>query len=298
MRRRRLPALERERLELPDGDFLDVCWTRDQGGPLVAVFHGLEGGLASHYVAPLLRVLEGAGWQAALMLFRGCSGEPNRLDRSYHSGETGDPAYFLDLLARRRPGSRLAAVGFSLGGNALLKYLGERGTDTPLAAAVAVSVPFELAAGAQRLERGMSRLYQRHLLGHLRAKIAAKFRRRAAPPGLVDLDRLGSLNTFRLFDDAVTAPLHGFAGVDDYYRRCSSRGFLPGIRIPTLVIHALDDPFLTPAAIPSASELPGTVTLELSPSGGHVGFVGGAVPGLAEYWLDRRIPEFLRDHLQ
>lgn len=286
-----------ETLELHDGDFVDLCWTNPGRGPIVAVFHGLEGGIGSHYARGILAAIQNAGWQGVFMHFRGCSRRLNRLPRSYHSGDTGDIAFLLNALRGRFPDARLAAVGFSLGGNALLKYLGEAPGRKILSAAAAVSVPFDLAAGADRLSRGFSRLYQRHLLRRLQNKIIDKFKSTAVPalPGV--RNGIRSLNTFRRFDDAVTAPLHGFAGVNDYYLRSSCRGYLRGIEVPTLIIHARDDPFLTAAAIPDAPELANCVTVELCGSGGHVGFVGGRTPWAPRYWLEQRIPEFLREHL-
>lgn len=292
-RRRRMPVFTWERVELPDGDFLDLAWC-GSGPNICIVLHGLEGCYQSHYAPGLMQALSRAGWRVVMLHFRGCSGEPNRLDRSYHSGETGDLAYVLKLLAEREQPAALTAVGFSLGGNVLLKYLGETGTAAKLHAACAVSVPFDLAIGALRLERGLSRLYQWWLIQSLQRKIRTKFSQRDCP---LELDRLKHHNTFRKFDTAVTAPLHGFRDADDYYRRCSSRPFLKSITVPTLILHALDDPFLGPMGVPDADELAPTVRLELSRQGGHVGFVGGRLPWQAEYWLDQRISDFFIHYL-
>jgi predicted alpha/beta-fold hydrolase len=303
---RRTPriACTQERLELPDGDFVDLVHAGHPAGPTVLVLHGLEGSLHSPYALGMLAAIAAAGWHAVLLHFRGCSGVPNRRARSYHSGDTGDIAFLLDRLARAGDGDPLwrgkrakglAAVGFSLGGNALLKYLGERGGAAPLCAAVAVSVPFQLADAADRLARGFSRLYQWRLLRSLKAKVRAK---RALLDGLIDTRTVADLATFRAFDDAVTAPLHGFAGVDDYYARSSSRGYLRRIERPTLILHARDDPFMTPAAIPRSDELSDRVELELLGHGGHVGFVAGAVPWRPRYWAEQRIVGFLSEHLE
>lgn len=295
-RRWRRIDLRRERLELPDGDFLDLDWiTGADSGPIVLVLHGLEGSSRSGYAGGMLRAIQARGWRALVMHFRGCSGEPNRLPRSYHSGETGDLAYMVGVMRLRFPGVSLAVVGYSLGGNVLLKWLGETGAGNPLAAAVAVSVPFELHKAAWRLERGLSRLYQWKLLRSLRHRTAAKFSCMSCPVPLGDLSLLTS---FRAFDDRVTGPLHGFQGADDYYARSSSRQYLPGIRIPTLIVHALDDPFMTSDAVPKLSELATATCLELSQHGGHVGFLSGRFPWKAEYWLERRIPEFLAGHVR
>jgi hypothetical protein len=199
----------------------------------------------------------------------------------------------VDWLREREPTTLLAAVGYSLGGNALLKWLGETGADAPLHAAVAVSVPFMLDSTARRLRAGGSRLYQNHLLRALKRSYRHKFRRRLDGP--VTLTELRALRDFYAFDDRITAPLHGYADVHDYYARASCRPYLRCIRIPTLILHALDDPFMGPEAAPTADELSPSVRLEISPHGGHVGFVGGRWPWRAEYWLERRISEFLAE---
>ncbi len=288
------PHTRRERLELPDGDFVDLDWSGDGQGAIVVILHGLEGSLESRYAAGLLKALAQRGWRGVLMYFRGCSGVCNRLPRGYHSGDTGDMAYLFQTLRRREPATPLAAVGYSLGGNALLKYLGETGTAALPDAAIAVSVPFLLEQSARRLERGFSRIYQRHLIDSLKHKIRLKFETMPCP---LDLPPLHRLKTFHAFDDAVTAPLHGFSGADDYYSRASSRQYLGGIRKPTLILHALDDPFMYPRSVPSEEELPEVVSLELSRHGGHVGFVSGTIPWRPRYWLEERIPAWLEDKL-
>lgn len=289
-RRRRPPPLRRERIEMADGDFIDVDWAPQHPGPLVVLLHGLEGSVRSHYAAGLMHSLDHCGLQVAMLNFRGCSGEPNRLPRSYHSGETGDIDTLLLRLQQRFPLRPLFAVGISLGGNVLLKWLGENPAQDIVSQAIAVSVPFELDKAADRLQSGVSRLYQYHLLRKLRASARAKAARMAFP---VPAEQLDSLTTFRAFDDKVTAPLHGFHGVDDYYSRSSSRQFLAHIHTPTVILHARDDPFMTAAAIPGAAELGPGVTLELSEHGGHVGFISGQWPWRARYWLDQRICEVL-----
>jgi predicted alpha/beta-fold hydrolase len=261
----------------------------DGGGPTVLVIHGLEGDLDSHYAGRTLAALAGAGFRPAFMFLRGRSGEPNRLSRSYHSGASEDLAAVLDHLAAARGEPAFAAVGFSLGGNLLLKYLGE--TPRPrLRAAVAVSVPFVLRDAMLRLNVGISRVYRRHLLGRLKASYRRKFAHRPAPHD-VDLDAIADLFDY---DDRITAPLNGFAGAEDYYARSSCRQFLRHIRTPTLILHAEDDPFMFRHSIPAAAELGPAVTLELSAHGGHVGFVGGALPWRPRWWLPERIVGFLR----
>jgi len=295
VRRTPLPPLVHEEFTLPDGDFVDLHRSPGTHGPIVVLFHGLEGSLYSHYARGLIAAVTERGWRCVFMHFRGCGGRHNRLPRSYHSGDTGDIGCLLRTLAERETGVSLAAIGISLGGNALLKYLGEGDVPVSLRAAVAVSVPLVLADGAERLNRGFSRVYERHLLGRLRRKFRDKYRGRAAPVPVADLE---SLDSFRKFDGVITAPLHGFHDAEDYYARSSSRQFLGRIRTPTLIIQAGDDPFLTPAALPGAEELADCVRMELSRHGGHVGFVGGRWPWRPEYWLDRRVPGFLADHLE
>jgi predicted alpha/beta-fold hydrolase len=293
------PVLRRQRLELPDGDFLDLDWgdAAKPEQPLVLVLHGLEGSARSPYVRALAWHLEGIGMQALIVHFRGCSGVPNRLMRSYHSGETGDLDLLMRWLRRRWPHRAIGVVGYSLGGNVLLKWLGEHGTAARVEAAVAVSVPMDLAVCAERMQSGMSRLYCWRLVRSLKAKVLRKFRDRSGP---LDLARVRRARGFREFDDAVTAPLHGFTSAEDYYRRSSSCAWLAGIRRPTLILHAADDPFMTPAVLPPAGDtLPAELTLELSAHGGHVGFVAsrgplGLLPG---YWLEARIGAFLRQQL-
>lgn len=291
--RPRLP-LRRERIELPDGDFLDIDWSLANKGPIVLLLHGLQGSSRSHYARGLGRSFERAGWRTAVMHFRGCSGEPNRLARSYHSGDTGDVAYVARLLQQRYPRTLLAAVGVSLGGNVLLKWLGETGNANPLAAAVAVSVPFLLNRAADRLETGFARVYQWELLFALCRALKVKRRRVSVP---LAIEKLSRLKTIRNFDDHVTAPLHGFRDSAHYYTESSSRQLLSTIRVPTLMIQARDDPFMTPDVIPDPTELSSSTRLEVYPHGGHVGFVGGIWPWLPRYYLEERVPEFLRTFL-
>ncbi|MBV5275610.1 MAG: hydrolase [Lamprocystis purpurea] len=287
--------LTRRRIELADGDFIDLA-VGGGSGPRVLVIHGLEGDLQSHYAGSLLDALSRAGYQPLFMYLRGCSGEPNRLARSYHSGASEDLHEVLTRLAQDPEGFPLAAIGFSLGGNLLLKYLGERGGETGdsaplLGAGIAVSAPFVLRDAMLRLDLGASRFYRRYLVDKLKQAFRRKF---AALPCPLDLD-IESIHSFNQFDDQVTAPLCGFAGVFDYYTRASCRQFLPRITTPTLIIHAQDDPFMFPSTVPFAHELGPGVTLELTRHGGHVGFVAGNRPWRPVYWVEGRILEFLRD---
>lgn len=279
-------AIRRERIELPDGDFVDADWTTGSEGPIVILLHGLEGSRESRYAAWTLKRLHDAGYRGVLLHFRGCSGEPNRQANGYHSGHTADFDHFVRELQKREPKAPLAAVGYSLGGNALLKWLGEHAGERVLETAVAVSVPFRLDICADAINRGFARVYQKHLIARMRRSAARKLDRIRASGLDPDLARI---RTFREFDAALTAPLHGFRDADDYYARSSSVHFLAGITTPTLILHALDDPFMTPAIVPLESELSPAVTLELSEGGGHVGFVGGRWPWRPVYWLEERL---------
>jgi hypothetical protein len=289
-RARKAPPLTRERVELPDGDFVDLDWTRQTDGMVVLILHGLGGSIDSHYTGGMLSALSRDGYTAALMYFRGCSGEPNRLSRSYHSGETGDLDFIIRHILRLQPEKKVAVIGYSLGGNVLLKWLGEQGAAAPATTAVTISVPFDLNSAALKLEQGLSQIYQKHLLQRLRESVVTRSRLHAMP---FPVERLGELRTFRQFDHAITAPLHDFNGVDDYYERSSSKQFLKRIAIPTLVLQAKDDPFLPETALPVAAELSNTVTLEVSRRGGHVGFITGLHPLQPAYWLEQRILQHL-----
>lgn len=285
---------QRERLELPDGDFLDLDWVGQRTGPIVVVLHGLGGSSTAPYVQGMLSAIVAHGWRGVSVNFRGCSGEPNRLPRSYHSGETGDIRYIMAELSRREPQSPLFAVGYSLGGNVLIKYLGETGTENPLLGAVAISVPFELQKVVTHLNRGAARIYQWWLLRSLRADTQQKFQQIQAP---IELGNVKKLRTFWEFDSQITAPLHGFSDVHDYYRQASSRQYLSKIAVPTLILQARDDPFVPADALPKPQELSPAVKLELTAKGGHVGFVTGKLPWQPKYWLEHRVVRYLQGYL-
>ena len=288
--RRQIPlTLTEEVLELPDGDFVELSWTPStESGPIIALFHGLEGSVESGYAQGVLKVVRDLGWQGVLMHFRTCGKKGNRLPRWYHSGDSPDIDYFIEVLRTRYPDRPLGAFGVSLGGNALLKYLGEKGDKSPLSAAMAVSVPFDLANTAQHLTTGFSRVYQRHLISLVRKKVLAKHKEMPLP---MDLEAFNQARKFYHVDN-MAAKLHGFDSADDYYDKASARQFLKVIKVPTLVLHSENDPFMTPEAIPSQSELSENVTLELTKKGGHVGFVYGKNPLKPKYWIDKRFREF------
>lgn len=290
------PGLTRERWETPDGDFIDLDFGPNPvpRSPLVVILHGLEGSTRRAYVRMAMAELLDQGVQPVGMNFRSCSGEPNRRPRFYHSGDTEDLAWVLAGLRRRFPHRQLGALGFSLGGNVLLKHLGELGDSqaNAIEAAAAISVPFDLVAGTRALESGrMGRIYTRYFLRSLRAKTQAK---QTLLEGLVDLKRILAARSLREFDDAATAPLHGFPDAWTYYRESSASGFLDRIRTPTLLLQATDDPFLPGEALPRrAIEANPWLVDGIQSSGGHVGFVemrGGVRP---TFWAEQEAARYL-----
>jgi predicted alpha/beta-fold hydrolase len=299
------PRALRERWELPDGDFLDLDWFTPppaaraapgapRGDAVLVVCHGLEGSSRAPYVRGLVGMALAAGLPALALNFRGCSGEPNRLARFYHSGETGDLARLVERLAAERPGRPILLAGFSLGGNVVVKYLGERGDAVPaeVRGAAAISVPFDLERCARAIDGPgfWSWVYRERFMRRLRRKAAAKARRY---PGAFDARRAAAAATFAEFDAAVTAPLHGFAGAEDYWRASSAGRFLAGVRRPLLAIASLDDPIVPAEALPLAEAARNPhVTLEPVRAGGHVAFVSGW-PFWPSFWAERRAVEFL-----
>ncbi|MBI4756003.1 MAG: hydrolase [Betaproteobacteria bacterium] len=289
----RPPPTRRQRWDTPDGDFIDVDFLAGAAAdaPLVVLFHGLEGSVRSHYARALLRHAATLGWQAAVVHFRGCSGVPNLLPRAYHSGDWQEIDWILRRLRELFPGVPRLAVGVSLGGNALLKWLGQMEEDARgvVDAACAVCAPLDLTASGRALEQGFARIYTRHFLVSLKRNALAKLERH---PGLFDRERVLAARTLYQFDDVVTAPLHGFRNATDYWTRASSRPCLGGIRVPTLLLNALNDPFLPVWALPCEREVSSMVVREFPAEGGHVGFVRGAPPGRLD-WLPRRMARFL-----
>lgn len=287
--------LERERLELPDGDFIDIdWWGREQTGPIVMILHGFEGSINSHYAKGMLQAIHQQGWRGMFMHFRGCSGEPNRLARGYHSGETADVDYVVKTIVERENNPDMAAIGYSLGGNILLKWLGETGRRNPLTAAIAISVPFDLHKAAKRIDSGFSWFYQWYLVRCAVFRLLQKFEHVPAP---FDTSTLTHVDGIRELDFKYTVPMHGFSSVEEYYTQTSSRPYLRHIRVPTLLLQAKDDPFMTEEVIPEKHELSPYIKLEVSETGGHVGFVSGTVPWKPQYWLEERVPQFLKIHL-
>jgi uncharacterized protein len=293
------PTFRRERWDTPDGDFIDLDFAPPPSGtdpertPIVLLLHGLEGSARRGYAIHTYDQLGRRGVRAVGLNFRSCSGEPNRTARFYHSGETEDIRYVIGRLRERFPAAPLGTVGFSLGGNAMLKYLGEEGTAgrEGVDAAAAISVPYDLDAGARHLDASpIGRFYARLFVKSLTAKADAKA---ALLDGHIDLERVRAARTFRDFDGAATAPLHGFACAEDYYARCSSSGFIADIRVPTLLLHAIDDPFIPRSAVPHGAIASNPfVTAVITSTGGHVGFIHGS-PWRPLYWAEEEAARFL-----
>lgn len=281
------PAVERLEIATPDDDFLELDVAEGPAGaPAVLLLHGLEGSSRRYYIVELTNHLSGLGCTVVAMNFRGCGSRLNRQRRFYHSGDTRDVQTVLRWMQGRFPGAALGAVGFSLGGNVLLKSLGEQGGNHPLQAAAAVSVPYHLKAGSLLLQKGVNRVYEYHFLRTLTAKLAQK--RNTYP----DLPRFRG-STLYDFDDQVTAPLHGFTSADDYYARCSSRAFLDGIGRPTLLVHSRADPICPVSRMPlQAIRQNESLHYVITRQGGHVGFCSRP-PG----WLSTAVGTFLGDYL-
>jgi predicted alpha/beta-fold hydrolase len=287
----------RERVSTPDGDFWDFDWLATSDGassaPLVVLFHGLEGNSASQYARALMAALGDLGWRGVIPHFRGCSGERNRLARAYHSGDHEEIDRMLAAIrARVQPGTVIHAAGISLGGSALLNWLGRQGgaAANMLTSAAAVSAPIDLTASGHDIDRGLNRIYAWHFLMTLKPKsrlLARQF------PTRVDETRVRRAYSMYDFDNAVTAPLHGFADTRDYWKRASSKPWLRQVTLPTLVLNAKNDPFIPGTSLPGPSEVSRSITLEQPEHGGHAGFLVGPFPGRIT-WLPQRLLQFFR----
>jgi uncharacterized protein len=303
-RSRRLVAFEREVLTTPDDDDLVLDHVAGPAGsPRVLLLHGLEGSAHSLHTQGLALLVARAGWRGTVLNFRSCARDPrdiehrlpNRRPRLYHSGETGDLDFVVRALVAREPATPLYGLGFSLGGAVLLKWLGEIGAASPIRAAATISVPYDLAAASRYLERPVGRIYSRHFTPRLKSKaldLLARFPRETAH---IDSDRIRLARTFRQFDECLTAPLHGFAGADDYYRRASALPFLSRVAIPTLCLSSEDDPFFPGDAVHRARDAASAdVRFEITSWGGHTGFVTGDWPWRPRYWAEERAVGWLR----
>lgn len=319
-----------ERLELPDGDFLDLAWVgretvehiediedienlegvehikpieqvetltrvKAKKTPIVLILNGLTGNINSFYVRRIMSLVSQKNYRGVLMRYRGTQGVPNRLARSYHSGETGDLHYIVNELKIREPNTPIIVIGYSLGGNIVLKWLGETGKDNPVQAAASVSVPFEVGKCSDQLDSGFSKIYQWSLLRELCRAYQNKFKQSHLFPLYKDITKL---KTLRDFDDTITAPLHGFKNAEDYYVQSSSRQYLSKIKVPSLIVHAQDDPFTPLHTIPKSTEVSPSVTYILTKQGGHLGFIAGKYPWKSEYWLDGILMKFIDSQLK
>lgn len=282
-----------------DGDFTQIVWSQDPNArayeAVTVLFHGLGGSIDSHYVQGMMQSLQEIGHLCVLMHFRGCGSKDNNAIHTYHAGETEDARTFIAYLQAKFPKARLHAVGYSLGGNMLLKLLSSYADTSPLHSAVAVSTPLELETCTRHLSKGFARIYQNYLLKDLKAKLLMKSKRLdlITPLGLSD-ERIKKIKSIYEFDDIYTARVHGFKDALDYYTKNSSRQFLKGVLTPTLMIHAKDDPFMPSSVLPEPSELSAMIELELCSNGGHVGFVEGSLlhPRL---WLPKRVLTFFNE---
>ena len=290
-----IPAYQRERLELDDGDFIDIDWLDNSiDRPLVIMFHGLEGGSSSHYARSIMGLFQELGWRGAVVHFRGCSGTPNRLPRAYHAGDSEEIDRILHKIREKNKSlsssAPLYVIGISLGGNALLKWLGEQGKKASdmIDGAITISVPLDLVAAGKALDSGFNRLYTQHFLGTLKKKVLRKLDNF---PGLFDAVAVAKCTTLYQFDNLVTAPLHGFSNTDEYWALSSSKPWLKHIQVPTLVINARNDPFMPSSSLPAQTDVSCSVTLEFPAEGGHVGFLSSPFPGNLT-WLPERVVRF------
>ena len=285
----------RQRVDTPDGDFWDFDWVDANEGepakPLVVLLHGLEGGSDSHYARTLMAAVTALGWRGLIPHFRGCSGEPNRAPRAYHSGDFAElDAILAAIRARVTAETVIYAVGVSIGGSVLINWLGrmERDAARVISAAAAVSTPLDLTSAGIAIGQGLNRIYTHNFLTTLRPKGVAMARRF---PGLLDEATVRRTRSMYDFDDAVTAPLHGFAGAADYWRRASSKPWLASVAVPTLVLNARNDPFVPCASLPGQRDVSRDVVLEQPDRGGHVGFLSAPFPGKLD-WLPHRLLDF------
>jgi len=295
----RVPEVNYQRTcwETPDGDIVAAdSVSGPANAPLVVLFHGLEGSSRSQYARSLMGAIQRMNWRGLVPHFRGCGGMPNRLPRAYHSGDTAEIEWMLQRAREMAGAAPLFAVGVSMGGNALLKWCGERGPGAVeiVSAVVAVSTPYELAATGDHLARGVNLIYTWNFLRTLKANSRRRLERF---PKLFDGNAMERARNMREFDDAVTAPMHGFKGVDDYWAQASCKPALRGIRVPTLLIHARNDPFMPAASLPTVNQVSDTVSLDFCAAGGHVGYAGAPLPGKFA-WLPQRIIRFLEQHVQ
>lgn len=286
-----------ETVELPDGDFIDIAWTEVPSEapdkPIVMVLHGLEGSINSHYAKGMMNAIKAKGWIGMLMHFRGCSGRPNRQAHSYHSGDTWDVHYCTELLKQRYPEHQKAILGFSLGGNVLTQFLAQD-QQAPFACAAVICAPLHLESCSARINQGFSKVYQKYLVDMLKDSTQEKIALELMTH--IDEGELQKINTLWEFDEKVTSVINGFDSAEDYYQKASGIYVLEHIKHPTLIIHALDDPFLCHDAIDALEINNQHIDFEISKAGGHVGFIAGSNPFKPHFWLETRVLDFIEQH--
>lgn len=287
-----------EQLDTPDGDFIELAWSlpHNETAPLAVVLHGLEGNINSFYAKGMMKALKKQGFAVVLMHFRNCSTEVNRLPRAYHSGDTADLSFFINHLKQLYPNRPLVAVGFSLGGNVLAKYLGEQQQQCPLSAAALVSAPYDLSASSDVIRKSLGKIYQKYLLDRMKKSMQRKLPQIKQQISITT-DQLMEIDDLLEFDNQLTAPLHGFENAHDYYRQASAMPYLKHVAVPTLIIHAKDDPMLSIKAVPSRQDVSEHVTLRISEKGGHVGFISGKNPFKPVFWLEQAVPSYFGQYV-
>jgi predicted alpha/beta-fold hydrolase len=288
---------EIEVFELDDGDFVECFWCERKpvnNEPIVILFHGLEGSYKSSYIQGTMQALKNIGMSSVLMHFRGCSGKLNRKPRAYHSGDTADAKAWIEYLHVNYQNNPLYAIGYSLGGNMLLKLLSEYGEKSLLSSAISISAPMQLDISAKTINSGFAKVYQKYLLDHLKKSLFKKYNHFPIN-SLINFKKedIHKIKTLWEFDDIYTAKIHGFGTAKEYYKRSSAKQYLKDIKTKTLIIHASDDPFMTEKILPTKDEISTNIILEVYPNGGHVGFVSGTL-FKPKYWLEERIVEFLK----
>ncbi len=297
LRRKENLEVINETIELPDGDFIDLAWTEEPEAspnkPIVLVLHGLEGSINSHYAKGMMTAIKNNGWLGLLMHFRGCSGRPNRQGASYHSGYTWDVHYCSELLKQRFKSREMAILGFSLGGNVLAKFLAED-TNNHFKSAAIICAPLHLQSCSAQINHGFSKVYQKYLVDMLKDSTKEKIQLELMPH--INAEEIEQIKTLFEFDEKVTAPIHGFESATDYYQKASGLYVLEQIQHPTLIVHALDDPFLCHNYIADFPEGNDNLLFEMSDHGGHVGFISGNNPLKPTYWLEHRVLDFIASH--
>jgi len=293
------PKVDIEEFTLSDGDFIEPFWYKkpSPSKPIVILFHGLSlaGSYNSPYIKGIMKSLSKAGFNSVLMHFRSCSGRMNKLPRTYHSGETGDAKEFIKSVKQRFPHAKIFGVGYSLGGNMLLKLLGEETKYTLLDGAVSVSAPMQLDICANEINKGFSLFYQWHLIKALKKSLIQKYSLHDMKSLIgVDIKDVKKIKTFWEFDEVYVARVHGFNSAQDYYTKSSAKQYLKDISTPSLIIHALDDPFMNEKILPNKKEISPHIKLDISQHGGHVGFIGGTFLR-PKYYLEDKIVTFLKE---